>query len=172
MAATHTYIVSSATSFDNLVTVVGTVDTIPSTGAVAIKIQFNLNDFVLLNASGGISSVESYAGALMLQAAIDAGLSTPEATTLSQIPTGTFSLNGHTYVVSSATSIGNTATVTGTVDGISVTVNMKTSYLLLTAINGVGALESLVSQPMLLAANIAGLAQATVTQLPNGTFTL
>lgn len=72
----------------------------------------------------------------------------------------------HTYVVSSNTSLGDQATLTGTVDGIPVTiqywVSHVTGFTLAQAKNFIATL--------MLAAAIPAV-PANVTQLPTGTFT-
>ena len=88
----------------------------------------------------------------------------------------------HTYVVTSATAVGDVATIVGTVDNvpttgpIAVSITMNLSAIQqANASGGLAAVKSLVA-PQLLAAAIAnGLPTAAppnVTQLPTGTFTL
>jgi hypothetical protein len=87
----------------------------------------------------------------------------------------------HTYVVSSATAVGDIATIVATVDNvpttgpIPVTITMNLSAIIqANTQGGIAAVKNLVA-PQLLAAAIAnGLPTAAppaVTQLPTGTFT-
>lgn len=87
----------------------------------------------------------------------------------------------HLYVVSSATAVGDVATITGTVDSvpttgpIPVTITMNLSAI--TAANtqgGITAIKNLVAPQMLAAAINGGLpttAPPVITQLPTGSFT-
>jgi hypothetical protein len=87
----------------------------------------------------------------------------------------------HVYVVSTATAIGDVATISGTVDTvpstgpIPVTITMNLSALIqANTQGGIAAVKNLVAPQMLAAAIANGLpavAPAAVTQLPTGTFT-
>jgi len=93
MAATHTYVVTSAKYIpgslaDPLVTIVGSVD------GVAVTVTINLSLIVAANTSGGISAVEALVAGIMLPQAI---LNSPATfvsaqTAPAQLPTGTFVL--------------------------------------------------------------------------------
>lgn len=174
MAATHTYVVTSAVGALSVATVIGTVDTIPTTGPISVTVQVSLGDVLAVNASGGISALETFIAPVMLSAAIKNGLAVPAAVALTQLPTGSFSQNGHTYVVSSVTAVGDAATIVGTVDGTAVTVPGSASQLsaILASTGGLTALETFVAGSMLAAAIKSGLVQPVVTQLPTGSFTL
>ena len=183
MAATHTFVITSVTTAQNIATIVGSVDTIPSTGVIPVTCTTNYGDLIAVYTSGGLSLLETYTAALMVQAAITPlavippavappTLPVPAATTLAQFPGGTFSLNGNTYVTSPASIVGNTTTFTGTVNGTAVAVTVPLTRLLYTYTLGIPVFESVVAQQMLQAAYAAGLVQTTVTQLPTGTFTL
>lgn len=172
MAATHTYVVTTVTGYLNTATVIGTVDTIPSTKPIAVTVLVSLGDVLAINASGGVAAIEKFIAPLMLSAAINAGLPAPTPAAVTQLPTGTFSLNGITYVISTITAVGDTATITGTVNGTAVTITTSVSGLSATLAISLSALENLVAGPMLAAAVKAGLTPATVAQVPTGTFTL
>ncbi len=173
MSSTHAYVISSATGFNNVATVVGTVDNIPSTGPVAVTVQVSLGDVLVINANGGISALKAFIAPVMLSAAVKAGLSIPAAVAVTQLPTGTFSLGGYTYIVSSVTAVGDVATVVGSVNGTAVSIPASVSGLsALLAAKGVPGLESFVAPQMLAAAVTVGFVPANVTQLPTGAFTL
>jgi hypothetical protein len=92
MAATHTYVVSSATAVGDTATIIGTVDNIPSTGPVAINIQMNYSAIKQAQAVS-IAALEALVGPQMLQAATANGLVNPTPPAqITQLPTGTFTL--------------------------------------------------------------------------------
>ena len=182
MAATHTYVAASVTTVQGITTIVGTVDTIPSTGPIPVTVQASYNEVIAVYTSS-IPLIELYVAALMVQTAITAisvvppaisppTLPVPTPVTLSQVPTGTFSVNGNTYVISSVTYVGNTATITGTVNGTAVTTLMAVTRLLYLYTFGTIVLNGVIATQMLQTAYAAGLAPTTVTQFPGGTFTL
>jgi hypothetical protein len=90
MAATHTYVVTSATAVGDIATIIGTVDNIPSTGPVAFNIQMNYSAIKQALAISN-AAVEALVAPQMLAAALNNGLVnfTPPAQ-LTQLPTGTF----------------------------------------------------------------------------------
>jgi hypothetical protein len=90
MAATHTYVVSSASAVGDVATIIGTVDTVPSTGPIAVQINMNYSALTQANASGGLTAVKNLVAPQMLQAALAAGLPAPAPPTVTQLPTGTF----------------------------------------------------------------------------------
>jgi hypothetical protein len=56
-SSTHAYVVSSATAVGDVATIIGTVDTVPSIGPIAITIQMNLSALTQANTQGGITAV-------------------------------------------------------------------------------------------------------------------
>lgn len=70
MAATHTYVVTSNSytpgPADPQVTIVGTVDTIPSTGPVPVAVTLWKSAYDQANAAG-LAALEALVGPLMLQ---------------------------------------------------------------------------------------------------------
>jgi hypothetical protein len=93
MAATHTYVVSSATAVGDNTTITGTVDNIPTTGPIAVTIYMSLSALTQEKTSGGIAGVEALVGTQMLQAANNNGLVNPNPPAqITQLPTGTFTL--------------------------------------------------------------------------------
>lgn len=90
MAATHTYVVSNAYAVGDVATIVGTVDTVPSTGPIAVQIEMNLSAITQANTSGGITAVKNLVAPQMLAAAIASGLPNPNQAIVTQLPTGTF----------------------------------------------------------------------------------
>jgi hypothetical protein len=89
-SATHVYVVSQATAVGDVATIVGTVDTVPSSGPVAVQIQMNLSAITQANTSGGITAVKNLVAPQMLSAALAAGLPAVAAASVTQLPTGTF----------------------------------------------------------------------------------
>jgi hypothetical protein len=89
-SATHVYVVSQATAVGDVATIIGTVDTVPSSGPIAVTIQMNLSAIVQANTSGGITAVKNLVAPQMLAAAIGAGLPAVAAPSVTQLPTGTF----------------------------------------------------------------------------------
>lgn len=92
-STTHTYVVTSATAVGDVATIVGTVDTVPSSaplGPVAVSIQMNLSALVEANSSGGITAVKNLVAPQMLAAAIANGLPAVAPAAITQLPTGTF----------------------------------------------------------------------------------
>lgn len=172
MSATHTYVVARATGVNGIATIVGTVDNIPSTGPISVTIQISLGDVLAVNGSGGLPALEKFVAPLMLSAAVAAGLSAPTPVAVTQLPTGTFTQGGHTYVVSSVTGAGDVATIVGSVDGTAVTITSSVSELSAFLAQGLVQLENYVASLMLPAAINVGLPPPTVTQLPTGTFVL
>lgn len=173
MSLTHNYVVSSAVSFLDQATIIGTVDSIPSTGPIAVTIIVSTSTLLQIIAKGGIAAAESYVGPLMLSAAIANGLPIPASATFTALPTGTFSQGGHTYVVSTVTNVGDVLTITGTVDGQATTIKSSASQLVqINNQSGVVALENHVAPIMLEAAYAAGLVKPTITQLPTGSFSM
>ena len=183
--STNAYVITSSTVNGNTATIVGTVDTIPSTGPIPVTVQCNYADLQAIYASGGSFLVETFVGALMVQAAITPNpltpkapvLSTPNATTLSQVPTGTFISNGISHNISTVTYIGDVTRIIGVVGpnaigGTNVVTQMRTSRLIYLSTLGVAALQAAIAAQMLQDAYVAGLAQPIVTQVPTGTFSL
>lgn len=86
------YDVQSAMLTNGSVGIVGTVDTNPSTGpvAVSINVPFSALAAVFVN-GGGAAAVEAYIAPLMLGVAIANGLK-ETATVVTQLPTGSFTL--------------------------------------------------------------------------------
>jgi len=92
MAATHTYVVSSASAVGDVATIIGTVDNIPSTGPVPVSIIMNLSAIQQANTQGGIAAVKALVAPQLLAAAIANGLPTGPPPVVTQLPTGTFTL--------------------------------------------------------------------------------
>jgi hypothetical protein len=98
MAATHTYVVTQATAVNDVATIVGTVDTIPTSGhPVPVTVTMWLSAIVdAKNVS--MASLEALVGPVMLAAAQTTSgegitpLPPPAPATISQLPTGTFTL--------------------------------------------------------------------------------
>lgn len=89
-STTHTYVVTTATAVQGIATIIGTVDSIPSTGAIPVTVTINLADLVYANSTGGIAAVKNLVAPVMLQVAITNGLPLPVAAAVVQLPTGTF----------------------------------------------------------------------------------
>lgn len=93
MAATHTYVVTSNSYIpgpaDPLVTISGTVDTIPSTGPVAVSVTLWKSAYDQARLAG-LPALEALVGGLMLTA-YNAAVPPAPVTPVNQI-TGTFSL--------------------------------------------------------------------------------
>lgn len=172
MAATHKYVVSAYTAPIGAITgtVTGTVDTIPSTGAIAVAVSFSISTALnILNTAGG-AAVVGYIAPIMLSQAIHNGLATPAAVTVPNFPTS-FTYGTDSYVISSATYIGDKATIIGTVDGTSCTIILSESNIqAIYEISGTTALEAYIAPIMLAAAYANGLAQPNVSGFSIGTF--
>lgn len=169
--ATHTYVTQSAVGYLNVATVTGTVDTIPPTGVIPVVVMCSLGDILAIQANGGNAGLEAFITPLMLSAAILKGLPVPAPATLTQIANGSFTVNGVTYVISSATAIGDVATIVGTVNGFATTITLSASSMSATLAVSLAALQGVIAGQMLTAAVKAGFSQSTVTQLQTGTFT-
>jgi len=93
MAATHTYVVTSNSYIpgpaDPQVIIVGTVDTIPPTGAVPVTVMLWKSAYDQAHAAG-LATLEALVGGLMLQAYNESNPPAP-ITPVNQI-TGTFTL--------------------------------------------------------------------------------
>lgn len=89
-SATHVYVVSTATAIGDVATISGTVDTIPSSGPVAVTITMNLSALIQANTSGGITAVKNLVAPQMLAASIVNGLPAVPPPNVTQLPTGTF----------------------------------------------------------------------------------
>ena len=94
MSATHTYVVTSALAIGDTATIIGTVDTIPSTGPVPVTVTMWVS---AINAAKAISlaALEALVAPVMLAAAQNAApVGSPLAPQLvaTQLPTGTFTL--------------------------------------------------------------------------------
>ena len=90
MSTTHTYVVSSATAVGDIVTIVGTVDSVPTTGPIAVSIMMNLSAIVAANTQGGITAVKNLVAPNLLAAAQELGLPQAAPPVVTQLPTGTF----------------------------------------------------------------------------------
>jgi hypothetical protein len=95
MAATHTYVVTSATALGDVVTIVGTVDTIPTSGSpVPVTITMWLSAIVAAQ-KVSIAALDALVAPILLAAARAANpVAVPPAATatVTQLPTGTFTL--------------------------------------------------------------------------------
>jgi hypothetical protein len=92
MAATHTYDVTTASYVGDVCTIVGTVDTIPSTGPIAVTVVLNYSAVTQAWAIS-VANVEALVGRAMLNAAVANGLPNPNPpATATQLPTGSFTL--------------------------------------------------------------------------------
>jgi hypothetical protein len=171
MAATHTYVITSATAQNGVATIVGTVDTIPSTGVIPVTLQASLGDILSIYASGGVPAQEAFISPLIISAAVKLGLPVPAPVALTQISAGSFSINGITYVISSATAIGDLATIVGTVNGAAVTINMSPSNMSVALAVSLATLQANIAAQMLRVAISTGFTTFAVTQLGTGTFT-
>jgi len=130
----------------------------------------SLGDILAIAANGGNPALEAFITPLLLSAAIKNGLSVPAAATLTQITAGSFSVGGVTYVISSATAVGDVATIVGTVNGTAVTITMSASSMSATLAVSLTALQGVIAGQMLQVAVKAGFSQSAVTQLQTGTF--
>lgn len=94
MAATHQYVVTNATAVGDVATVVGTVDTIPTSGSpIPVTITLWMSAINAAKTANGLAGMEALAGPVMLAAA-QAIPNSPiaPAPTVTQLPTGTFTL--------------------------------------------------------------------------------
>jgi hypothetical protein len=89
-SATHVYVVSQATAIGDVATIVGTVDTVPSSGPVPVTVQLSLSAILQANTANGITAVKNLVAPVMLAAALGAGLPALANTAVTQLPTGTF----------------------------------------------------------------------------------
>jgi hypothetical protein len=89
-STTHVYVVSSATAVGDVATIIGTVDTVPSSGPIAVTITMSLSALTQANSSGGITAVKNLVAPQMLQAALANGLPALAPAAVTQLPTGTF----------------------------------------------------------------------------------
>lgn len=86
----HVYVVTSAVAVGDVATIVGTVDTVPSTGPIPVTVIMNLSALEQANTSGGLTAVKNLVAPAMLTAAIANGLPNPNQATITQLPTGSF----------------------------------------------------------------------------------
>lgn len=94
MAATHTYVVTSATAVGDVATVVGTVDTIPTSGApIPVTVTLWMSAINAAKTANGLAGMEALVAPIMLAAAQSTpGSPIAPPPTVTQLPTGTFSL--------------------------------------------------------------------------------
>lgn len=95
MVATHTYVVSSATAVGDVATIIGTVDTIPTSGTpIPVSVQMWMSAIVAAQQIS-IAALEALVAPVMLsvaQAIAPTIIPPPAPTTVTQLPTGTFTL--------------------------------------------------------------------------------